>query len=266
MLRWVSVEQTAFGGHGMLPGLPPIRKVERVQLRKNPRQWPALFALILSAALPLASQTIPAAAGPDLPERLRWETLHRSVQSAAFTDEACAARFATQIMDARAAAQAYLQAVAADTVFWAREREQALPPAPNFPALTPALELLEAEAAEEERRLNELESLRALSRAVAAVRAARERSRFGWRALPETLAAMETRAGPLVAHNEMLRIMLKARQVPLQAELQRLQVVYDLLETEVSRSCARSAQSEAQQDPFAVPEPPVRRPPARRKK
>lgn len=235
-------------------------------MRRNPQHLLALFALTLGAALPLASQTAPAAAGPDLPEKRRWETLHRSVQDAAFTDAACAARFTTQLMDARSAAQAYLQAVAADTVFWVREREEALPPSPEFPPFTPALELIEAEAAEEEQRLQELAALRALSGAVEAVRAARERSRFEWRALPETLSALEARAAPLAARNDMLRVMLRARQGPLQAELQRLQAVYDLLETEVSRRCARSAQPAAEQDPFAVPDAPVRRPPARKKK
>lgn len=237
-------------------------------MRWKPKKALALLGLAAAAAWPLAGQTESAAsAGAGLPERARWERLHRALQTAAFTEAACGAKFNAQLQETRNAAQTYLRAVAADTVFWARQQEEALDLAPELPPIAPAIELIEAEAGEAERRLKELSPVRSLDTPVEALRSSQERSRFEWRSFPETATAAQSALAGLTVRSDTLRGMLKAQQGPLQAELQRLQSVYDLLETEVSRRCARVIEPEpAPEDPFSVPRAPTPRPPASRKK
>jgi hypothetical protein len=249
-------------------GFAPDLKTGVHWMRRIPKKALALLGLAAWAAWPLAAQTESASSpGAGLPERARWESLHRAVQTAAFTEAACGAKFAAQLQDTRNAAQAYLRAVAAGTVFWARQQEEALESAPELPPIAPALELIEAEAAEAERRLKELSPVRSLDSPVEALKSSLERSRFEWRSFPETATAAQAALAGLTVRNDTLRGMLKAQQGPLQAELQRLQAVYDLLETEVSRRCARSLEpAPGPEDPFSVPRTPAPRPPAARKK
>lgn len=237
-------------------------------MRRIPKKALALLGLTAWAAWPVAAQTESTPqAGAGLPERARWESLHLSVQVAAFTEAACGAKFMAQLQETRNAAQAYLRAVAADTVFWARQQEEALDTAPELPPIGPALELIEAEAAEAERRLKELSPVKSLDATVETLRSSQERLRFEWRSFPETATAAQAALAGLAASHGTLRAMLKAQQGPLQAELQRLQAVYDLLETEVSRRCARIIEpAPRSEDPFAVPRTPAPRPPAVRKK
>lgn len=217
----------------------------------------AAAAAILVLAASAAGQ---GAADPAAAERDKWLSLHSALQSAALTDAACAARFATQLRDARNAAQAYLRAVATGNVLWAQERGEVLlrPPAP--PPVAEANDLLAAETAETEARLKELALVPALTEASGAVRESQEKIRFEWRTLPDALAALEGRLAPLAARAEGIQATLRVQQGPLLAEAQRLETMYDLLETEVARRCSRTTAPGPRQDPFEVPVSPPRRP------
>ena len=234
-------------------------------MRRIPHLFLGLAVLGASAATSLHAQA-PAAAPPaPLPERAAWEELHRSVQAAALTPAACTAKFATQLSAARNAAQAYLRAVAADTLLWIRESAGSAPRPPQSPQLTGIEALISGEAAEAEARLKELALVRSLAPAVEAVRQAQERARFEWRSMPDGVAALESRLAPLPARAEAASALLDAQKGPLLAEGQRLQTLYDLLEEDVSRRCARSAAPPQPEDPFAVPTAPPRRPSAPKK-
>lgn len=267
MLLWFAAEEPAGATAGFIRRRPD-RWTGVHWMRWIPTKALGLLGMAAMAAWPLMAQTESAAsAEAGLPERARWETLHRAVQAAALTEAACGGKFTAQLHETRNAAQAYLRAVAAGTVIWARQQEEALDPAPELPPIAPALELIEAEAAEAERRLKELAPIRILDSPVEALRSAQERSRFEWRSFPETIAATQGALAGLAVRNEMLRGMLKAQQGPLEAELQRLQSVYDLLEAEVSRRCARVIEpATGPEDPFSAPRVPSPRPPAARKK
>lgn len=195
---------------------------------------------------------------PAAPERAKWEALHRGVQRGALTEAGCTAKFTSELRAARAAAQEYLQAVAAGYLMWAREREEQAGQAPAIPGLKGAEELMGLEAAEVEKRMKELDPVLALRGAVEAVRRNQEKQRFEWRSLPEAVAEMESRLSPLAVWGEGVQAMLRVQQGPLNAELQRLHTVYDLWETEISRRCAPAAVTEpkAAEDPFVTPAKP----------
>ena len=215
------------------------------------------------SVLAVAGTGLVCAQDPAGVERAQWEGRHREVQAEALTEEACTARFAGQMREARTAVQGYIRAVAAGYLLWAKEREERLVRVPELPSLKEAEELLGAEAGEVETRLKELDPVLALKAPVEAVRQTQEKLRFEWRSLPEAVGQVEGRLAPLVARGEGLRTLLKAQQSPLNAELQRLLTVYDLWETEVSRRCAATAAPKPSDDPFVTP--PARARPARKK-
>lgn len=195
---------------------------------------------------------------PAAPERAKWEVLHRRVQQGALTEAACTAKFTGDLRAARAAAQEYLRAVAAGYLMWAKEREEQAGQTPAIPGLKGAEELMGAEAAEVERRMKELDPVLALRGAVEEVRRNQEKQRFEWRSLPEAVVEMENRLSPLALRGEGLQALMRVQQGPLNAELQRLQTVYDLWETEISRRCAPAAEAgpKASEDPFVTPSKP----------
>jgi hypothetical protein len=195
---------------------------------------------------------------PAAAERAKWEALHRAVQKGALTEAACTAKFTADLRAARAAAQGYLQAVAVGYLMWAKEREEQAGQAPAAPGLKGAEELMAAESAEVERRMKELDAVLALRGPVEEVRRNQEKLRFEWRSLPEAVAEMENRLSPLALRGEGLEALLRVQQGPLNAESQRLQTVYDLWETEISRRCAPAAVAEPKtaEDPFVTPAKP----------
>jgi hypothetical protein len=230
-------------------------------MRRIVRQVLIVAWLALSAPVLSLSQS----ADPAREERQRWEQLHREIHSALLTDEACTARFTGQLRATRTAARAYLDAVAAGYLMWAREREESAARVPDLPLLDDVNQLLAGEAAEADARLQELAPMRALDEPVAAVRRSQEKSRFDWRALPGLLSELETRLAPLALRADTVRAMLQVQQGPLRTEAQRLQAAYDVLESEVSRRCAGATQAAPDDDPFVTPTRPAR-PPSTRKK
>lgn len=192
---------------------------------------------------------------PAAPERAKWEELHRGVQQGALTEAGCTAKFTSDLRAARAAAQEYLRAVAAGYLMWAKEREEQAGQASAAPGLKGAEDLMSAEAAEVERRMKELDQVLALRGPVEEVRRNQEKQRFEWRSLPEAVTEMENRLGPLALRGEGMQALLRVQQGPLNAELQRLQTVYDLWETEISRRCAPAGVAEPRtgEDPFVTP-------------
>lgn len=195
---------------------------------------------------------------PAAPERAKWEALHRGVQQGALTEAGCTAKFTSDLRAARGAAQEYLRAVAAGYLMWAKEREEQAGQAPSIPGLKGAEELMRAEAAEVEKRMKELDPVLALRGAVEEVRRNQEKQRFEWRSLPEAVVEMENRLSPLALRGEGMQALLRVQQGPLNAELQRLQTVYELWETEISRRCAPAgvAEPKASEDPFVTPAKP----------
>lgn len=204
----------------------------------------------------LAAQPAPDPAGE---ERARWMRLHETVRSGAATEAACTARFSEQIRDARNAAQAYLRSVSGGIMLWAKEREDGLPKAPAVPKLEGLDRLLEMETAETAGRLKALELVRTLAAATQEVQQAQERVRFEWRGLPEAFATMGERFAPLAERMDGMSALLRVQQRPLQAEAQRIETIYDLLESDVSRRCARAPEPAPTQDPFAAPTAPARK-------